>query len=122
MEAPKTPSWWKTKQAKYWCLTIFNKPEVAALEKAARYTMGQWEICPSSKREHWQGYAEFEHLVRAPQIKEVCPTAHIEWRRAIKREWCDKYGSKKETAIPGTFRTTGTPDPLGETCDQSGGV
>lgn len=69
-----------------------------------KYICWQKEICPETKREHYQGYAWLRRQQRLSGVKKLLgdPSAHIEQRRGT-HEDAIAYCSKTESAISGTF-------------------
>ncbi len=58
-----------------------------------RYVLYQREICPETKREHFQGYIEFFDNYRRGQVINVLGACHLEPRyasRTAAREYCRK--------------------------------
>jgi len=60
----------------------------------------QKEICPSTQREHYQGYILLKRQARLSQLKQLFPGVHVE----AARDWAAliQYCKKPETAIAGT--------------------
>lgn len=89
-------------KARAWVLTIFNDDELKNFwlnfEKV-RYKIAGREICPKTKKEHYQCYIYFENPRYFNGIKKVCPTAHIEKARGNAKqnfEYCSKDGDYRE--------------------------
>jgi len=83
-------------KARAWVLTIFDDDEMKnfweKFEKV-RYKIAGKEICPETKRLHYQCYIYFENPRYFNGIKKVCPTAHIEKARGNAKqnfEYCSK--------------------------------
>lgn len=75
------------------------------LVQKATYIIYGIEICPETKKEHYQGYMEFDGQIRFGQLKKIFPKMHIEQRKGTQKqaiEYCKKdgkvyeYGEKKE--------------------------
>lgn len=68
-------------------------------------TYGVWqkEVCPETKREHWQGYLEFPGTYGRKRILTIIgdADAHIEPRRGTAKQASD-YCKKPETSVPDT--------------------
>ncbi len=69
--------------------------------KIVRYCIYQREICPESKREHYQGYIEFFDNLRIGQVKAVLGECHVEPRQGSRTQ-AREYARKEESAIPAT--------------------
>lgn len=69
-----------------------------------KYICWQKEICPETKREHYQGYGWLRRQQRLSGVKKLLgdPSVHVEQRRGT-HEDAIAYCSKKESAIPDTF-------------------
>lgn len=103
---PKRP---QPPQARHWCFTLHGdvdhppSTEVKDEKKLIRYMVYQPEICPESKRFHWQGYVEFSKPVRLTALKKMNATAHWEKRRGTRdeaRAYCKKEDSRCEGEEP----------------------
>lgn len=70
------------------------------------WTCFQREICPETKRLHWQGAAVFSDQKTIRQLQQWLPGAHFE-RMNGTCEDSKEYCSKVESAIPGTFEEHG---------------
>lgn len=72
--------------------------------ESVRYAIWQKERCPTSGREHWQGYIEFNIKCRMSHLKKVLgdQAAHCEGRRGT-REQARDYCSKEESRLEGPF-------------------
>lgn len=69
-----------------------------------RYCVYQRELCPTTNREHFQGYAEFDAPVRWPTVQSWpgMETAHLEARLKSQRH-AIRYCTKEETRIEGPW-------------------
>lgn len=79
---------------RHWCATFFTDP-LNKFPKNCRYIIYGSEICPETKREHWQSYMELDKPMRIKQIKKIFEddTVHLEPRRGTRdqaREYCMK--------------------------------
>lgn len=72
--------------------------------KDARYCVWQKEKCPTTGKEHLQGYAEFSSPIRITGCKKWIgdPGAHCEKRRGT-REEAKEYCMKKESQVEGPW-------------------
>ena len=63
----------------------------------------QREICPTTKKEHWQGYVQFRKVVslNAAQFMTGCKDQHMEPTYGTPEQNL-QYCSKEETRMPGT--------------------
>lgn len=86
-----------------WCLTFHNtnyKFEESAKKDQIRYFIAGKETCPTTAKEHLQGYVEFTKPQRLTGVKKNLgdTTVHCEARRGTReqaRDYC-----KKEDANP----------------------
>lgn len=68
-----------------------------------KYVVLQQEVCPTTNRTHWQGYAEFTGRPGLNKIKSILgDDVHVEKRRGTAQEAAD-YCKKEESAVPGTL-------------------
>lgn len=83
-------------KSRNYCFTLFNKPTINLEYFKFRYLIYQEEICPKTKKIHWQGYAEFNKEITLRQIKQDFlqdDTSHIEMRNGTReqaRHYCMK--------------------------------
>lgn len=87
---------------RHWCFTSFGDAPQCD-EKTVRYCVWQREVCPETKREHWQGYAELTKAVRitgAQAVLSLPRGTHME-KRLGKREAARGYCMKAESRKPG---------------------
>lgn len=80
-----------------WVFTDFS---VDAPSFGCQFLAYQLELCPSSGRLHWQGYAYFAHPRDLKSCKRLLPGAHWEVRRGS-HEDALKYVTKTDTRAPG---------------------
>jgi len=107
------------------CFTAFTKPKID--ESKFHFVIYQEEICPETKKHHWQGYLELKTQAKYKAIQKALgdETAHLE-KRAGSQEDAIHYCTKphkdctcahcvKEvatpTAVPNTVVRIGTPKP-----------
>ena len=88
----------------WWVFTSFEVSDCSELQ-LGDYLCGsqylcQIEICPETKREHYQGVVRFVHKKRLKQLKKEQPKWHWEKCKNIKQS--KAYCSKDETRKPGT--------------------
>lgn len=81
-----------------WCFTSYRDPD--PIYEKIQYMVYQKEMCPSTKREHWQGYVEFKEKVSMKTIKRIFDdeTLHLEVRKGNQKQAID-YCTKKDTRI-----------------------
>lgn len=89
------------------CFTTFNldlNHSVLALDDDIRYLVLQKEKCPTSNREHYQGYCELSNQKRLSTIKDLFDdnTMHVEKRRGTAQE-ASNYCKKVESRIDGPW-------------------
>ncbi len=85
---------------RHWCFISFldSLPDTYD-KKVVRYVIYQREVCPESKKQHFQGYIEFYDNTRVGQAKAVLGECHLECRRGSRTE-AREYCRKVETAVP----------------------
>ncbi len=94
-------------QKRHWVFTSYLDILAPDFDKNhVRYCCFQREVCPESKRQHWQGYIEFFNGVRVGQVKAVLGECHLEPRKGSRDEARD-YCRKAESAVAGSFREFG---------------
>lgn len=93
-----------------WCFTAYNLPQIPTTHSHFRYAIFQKERCPSTKREHYQGYIEFKQGIKLGPLKTAFgdDTIHFEGRLGTAQQARD-YCMKKESQIEppqefGTFQ------------------
>lgn len=98
-------------QHKNWTFTVFFQDEAVEkdwfkkLEDIVDYACYGRELCPETKREHFQGYIQFKNRKRMSALKVLHPTAHWEIARGTDQsnyDYCSKDGVFTEigTRIP----------------------
>lgn len=86
-----------------WCFTDFNMDmdwsAVAENEKIKYICVGK-ELCPDTKKQHWQGFVYFFNQVASlKNVKKLSPTAHWEMGKgtfAQNFDYCSKDGDFSE--------------------------
>lgn len=83
-------------------ITFFKEPKF--LKTDVKFMVYQKEACPTTKKEHWQAYCEFDGQKRYSEIKKVFndETIHIEPRKGNQKQ-AVAYCSKSETKIDETI-------------------
>ncbi len=93
----------KSPRKRHWCFTSYLEVLPLVFDKhVVRYCCYQREVCPETKREHFQGYIEFFDNYRRGQVINVLGACHLEPRyasRTAAREYC----RKKVGAVPNSF-------------------
>lgn len=100
-------------------ITFWKEPNYAKENVKLAYLVYQKEICPHTKKTHWQGYAEWTDKMSIKQIKEFFKddTVHIETRKGSQKDainYCTKLESRDKESIPVTF---GKPKEAGHRSD-----
>lgn len=92
--------------SRHWCFTSYEAIDWESLvdEGKVRYVILQREACPETKREHFQGYAEFPKPVRMSGVKALTGNnkIHLEKRRGTREEARD-YCRKEESRVDGPW-------------------
>lgn len=92
----------QTDKGTWWSVTAFGD-EITVLENKETYptfvkqVLGGREMCPTSKREHFQGAIQCVSQQRLSAFKTWLPKAHLEV--AIAKDALMKYAMKADTAI-----------------------
>lgn len=89
-----------TTKSRNYCATFFTKPTID-LPENVRYAIYGRELCPETKREHWQSYIELTKPMRMNAIKKLYGdnTIHLETRKGTReqaKEYCKKDGDFTE--------------------------
>lgn len=89
--------------------TYFGESKPKWKPDILNYLCFQREICPETKRLHWQGYAEFKVNTRLYNIWSTLEIggAYCVNRKAPNGQDCRAYCSKAESGIAGTFEEFG---------------
>lgn len=101
-----------TVQTKYWCFTLFEYPYEFKADLHnwwmahmgdVQYICGQIEVCPTTKKDHFQGYIEYTRKKRLSEAK-ACfiQPVHLEMRRGTQAQAID-YTRKRETGMGGSW-------------------
>lgn len=81
-----------------WCFTMFDEQHVhriQTLNNLRALVIGR-EICPTTKKEHYQGYVRFDKPCRLSWWKNQFPTVHVELRKGSEEQaanYCRKEGN-----------------------------
>jgi len=112
---PPTSSPSPMAQLAHWCFTLYNVPKVPSTDKRFKYCVYQKEKCPTTGKDHYQGYVEFQRSIRMKTIKELFgdDSIHLEARRGSRTQARD-YCMKSQTAL-------GEPVELGEWVESDSG-
>lgn len=115
-------------KARNYCFTIHECPNINWEEvyqehaQGIKYLVVQREVCPETKRQHWQGYVELKVPKTIPQWQSWvdCGKAfHCEARKGTAQE-AAKYCKKDDTRMPDTVPFEfGTISKQGERSDLS---
>lgn len=86
--------------SRHYCLTFYTKPTITINDKI-RYAIYGEEICPKTKKVHWQSYIELFKPARLSAIKKIYDdnTIHCEPRRGTRdqaRDYCMKDNKYEE--------------------------
>ena len=84
-----------SRRSKYWCFTAYDGDECLNLTDKASYIIAGKEVCPTTGREHFQGYVEFAKMMRLGGLKKIAKTTHFEPRSGTQEqaiEYCKKDG------------------------------
>lgn len=82
-----------------------------------KYMIYQVECCPTSNRDHIQGYLELNAQTRFQQVKQMFAPAvvHLEGRKARTAKPAIEYCSKEETRVSGPWEFGTRPDENSQT-------
>lgn len=87
-------------QCKNWCFTSYNiENEPNFSGTSFEYLVYGRETCPSTNRQHWQGFISFTNRQRLSSLKKMDATAHFERMRGTPKEaaeYCKKDKDFKE--------------------------
>jgi len=107
-------------KVRHWCVTFWNEP-IKTNDERIRYSIFGKEICPETKKIHWQGYIEFSNSTRISTIKKIYndKTVHCSARekpRDAARAYCMKDNDFVETGkwIAGQGHRTDIDDVVSE--------
>lgn len=81
-----------------WCFTSYIEPKPSYDEIS--YMVYQKERCPTTGREHYQGYVELTNKIRLNRVKEIFNdnTIHLENRKGSQKQAID-YCTKDKTRV-----------------------
>lgn len=90
--------------ARNWCFTI-HSDNVDLDKDQVKYAVYQREVCPTTKKEHWQGFFVATAPIRFKKAKSILrdPTAHVEKCKGTAEQniaYCTKEDSRKEGTDP----------------------
>lgn len=87
----------ETKRHRCWMFTLYNKLDNSCLNKFS-YVVGQYELCPSTQKQHFQGYLECQNGMSLKRVKDLLgdQTAHLEPRKGSQKQ-AITYVTKLET-------------------------
>ena len=85
------------KRVRRWALTFYERPDFPMDPTKIRYFLAGEEICPETKRTHWQSYIELFKASTMGQVKALveCQTVHCEpcfGGSQANIEYCSKDG------------------------------
>ncbi len=100
------------------CFTSYQN-EITYDQEKVQYIVFQREICPDTKKEHWQGYCELKSQMRMKAIKKMFNdnTLHIEDRKGSQEQaitYCKKDDTRKSGEEPHEY---GEPKKAGRRSD-----
>lgn len=92
-----------TARARRYALTFYTKPDISALQEKQeiRYFIMGEEICPETKRTHWQSYIELNKVMRVAALKTLLNdnTVHVERCKGSPEDnirYCSKDGKVEQ--------------------------
>lgn len=87
-----------------WMFTIFGDLNDNWDKELITYLVGQYEICPTTKKKHFQGYLELDRACRIGQVKAALRdnSVHLEQRKGSQKD-AITYVTKKDTSVEGTL-------------------
>lgn len=83
-----------------WCFTMFTENEVQRIRQLNNYKaicIGR-EVCPTTGKEHFQGYIRFNDPIKFSWWKNQFPKAHVEQRKGTE-EQASAYCRKENNVI-----------------------
>lgn len=104
------------KTARRFTFTSYVNTDVITGDRShIKYAIWQREVCPTTQREHWQGYIHVKTPCRYSKIQEILgdPVAHVEIAGGTPEQnhtYCTKADSRKPGTQPieiGTLAATG---------------
>lgn len=125
IDTPPTTARSRSPTAKNYVFTLYEPFDKLSqfladsnLPTGIQFFIGQYEVCPSTNRRHFQGYIQFERRCRGfNRIIEIFGSCHIEVARGSAQDNID-YCSKDSTRDEGPF-TKGTSKTQGQRSDLS---
>lgn len=101
------------------CLTEFklDKPYLWEQHPKIEFMTGQLEMCPTTKKKHFQLYIEFNKQLSRPQIVDIVGTSWFRARKGTQEQaiaYCNKIESR---ASPAEMILFGNPSEQGRRCD-----
>lgn len=92
----------------YFCFTTFSSEELEDIKiwDNIKYLICQKEICPTTNKEHYQGYMELYTRKRITTLHNLFGTTHFEKRRGTQQQAID-YCIKSETSIENSIYEQG---------------
>lgn len=104
----------KQRGLRYWMVTCFDLVQfkVPQDDERFQYMVYQVENCPTTKRDHIQGYLELNAQTRFLQVKAMFAPAvvHLEGRKAKNAKPAIDYCMKEETRVSGPWEFGTRPD------------
>ncbi|HUD08469.1 MAG TPA: hypothetical protein VMQ52_05300 [Candidatus Saccharimonadales bacterium] len=87
--------------ARSYAFTAFKDPKLDDLPKGVSYVVYQHEICPTTGKDHWQGFIQFRQPQRWTKVQSLIAdeTLHVEKAKGSpedNRRYCTKLKSKAE--------------------------
>lgn len=82
-----------------WCFTSFQDTEPTFNTEKMKYLVYGKEICPETKKEHWQGYVEWINPQSMVGCKKILGEVHLETRQGTAKQasdYCKKDTKYKE--------------------------
>lgn len=91
-----------------YCFTSFEKVPPKFINTKMAFMVYQREMCPETKKLHWQGYIEFKEKESIVSIKRMLndKTIHLEMRKGTQQQcidYCTKEESRQEGSMPVFF-------------------
>lgn len=101
-------------RSRSYVFTSFKAEEPMNLDTNVKYMIYQQEICPETKKAHWQGMIELFTPIGLKSVQKIIDDtkAHVEQTR--NREKSREYCRKKESAVEGTQYEWGEWEPVGQ--------
>lgn len=105
----------QNKTARSWCFTSYaNDLDIDTTK--IKYGIAQREVCPTTNREHWQGYFSANNAIRFKAAKAIVRdnSAHVEPAKGTADQnyvYCTKLDSRKPDTQPWEF---GSREALGQ--------